>query len=69
MQMRTCTCHMTRSPFDVDVIILDDPTLLISVHITCMPPSYEKVKKQEICILLTQLKELQRKRATYRFSP
>ena len=55
--------------FHVDAIILDDPTLLISVHITCMPPSYEKVKKQEICILLTQLKELQRKRATYRFPP
>ena len=69
MQVRTSTCHVTRSPFHVDVIILDNPTLLISVHTTCMPPSYEKVNKREICILLTQLKELQRKRATYRFPP
>ena len=56
-------------PFHVDVIILDDPTLLIYVHTTCMPRRYEKVNKREICILLTQLKELQRKRATYRFPP
>ena len=56
-------------PFHVDVIILDDPALLISVHTTCRPPSYEKENKREICILLTQLKEFQRKRATYRFPP
>ena len=69
MQMRKCTCHLTPST------LASSCTHFWWLHIPYIrayylhAPSYEKENKREICILLTQLKELQRKRATYRFPP